>query len=282
MPPPDKWAPVQMDWTAQDESRALGPGALDLAPRLGLLASKRRRNPSEVDRRMAIAKKRLRPKAQEPARQKEPGERKFERHLPAARRQALIEATLRCLAREGHDGLSVRRIASEAGVSLGLMNHHFPSKVSLVAAAYRHLHAKLSDALRRRIAEAGPTPRERFAAYLDASFSPPNLDPDVLSVWVVFWSMSRHTAEISAVHNETYKASLDGLIRLFSELADEEGLQDADARLAAIALTSLTDGLWLEWCLNPRTFSAAEAIAVCQASIDAFVAAGKRHHDASA
>ena len=221
---------------------------------------------------MATVKKRRR--AAEPAGRGDASMRKFERHLPATRRQALIDATLRCLAREGHDGLSVRRIATEAGVSLGLMNHHFPSKVSLVAAAYRHLHAKLSEALRERIAAAGTAPRDRLAAYLAASFSPPNLDPDVLSVWVVFWSMSRHTAEISAVHNETYRASLDALIILFADLADAEGLAGTDPRLAAIALTALTDGLWLEWGLHSDTFSPSEAIALCQASIDAFTAPG--------
>jgi hypothetical protein len=36
-------------------------------------------------------------------------------------------------------------------------------------------------------------------------------------------------------------------------------------RLAAIGLTALLDGLWLEWCLEPGTFRPAEAVALCEA-----------------
>jgi hypothetical protein len=38
-----------------------------------------------------------------------------------------------------------------------------------------------------------------------------------------------------------------------------------DLRLAAIGLTALLDGLWLEWCLEPAAFRPAEAIALCEA-----------------
>ena len=37
-----------------------------------------------------------------------------------------------------------------------------------------------------------------------------------------------------------------------------------DLRLAAIGLTALLDGLWLEWCLEPGTFRPAEAVALCE------------------
>ena len=50
---------------------------------------------------------------------------KYRRAAPEDRRGDLVEATLRCLARDGHEGVSVRRVATEAGVSAGLVNHHF-------------------------------------------------------------------------------------------------------------------------------------------------------------
>jgi TetR/AcrR family transcriptional repressor of bet genes len=56
---------------------------------------------------------------------------RFERKLPDARRQALVEATIECLKRFGHDGLSIRRISAQAKVSIGLINHHFPTMPSL-------------------------------------------------------------------------------------------------------------------------------------------------------
>lgn len=188
--------------------------------------------------------------------------RKFTRHLPADRRQTLIEATLACLAREGHDGLSIRRIAEAAGVSVGLINHHFASKTALVAEAYRSLHERLSVDLAQSLAALPPdaTARARLDRYVEATFSAPNLDPDILHIWVVFWSLSRHTPEIREVREATYAASLSTLEGLIDGALAEAGRPATLAHLAAIGLTALLDGLWLEWCLNPKTFTPTEGI----------------------
>ena len=68
---------------------------------------------------------------------------KFHRKTPEVRREALVDATLRCLKQYGHDGVSVRRISAAAGVSIGLINHHFPSKSGLIAEAYETLALSL-------------------------------------------------------------------------------------------------------------------------------------------
>ena len=199
--------------------------------------------------------------------------RKFERHLPAARRQALIEATLICLAREGHDGLSIRRISEAAGVSVGLINHHFPGKTALVAEAYRTLHGRLEQASVDALAalSESASARDRLNRYIEASFSQPSLDPDVLHVWVVFWSLSRHTPEIREVREATYAASLDRLERLVAAAMREAGRDETGAHLAAIGLTALLDGLWLEWCLNPKTFTPTEGIRLAEAWVEAML-----------
>ena len=73
---------------------------------------------------------------------------KFRRATPQVRREALVEATLSCLKQHGHEGVSVRRISAAAGVSIGLINHHFPSKSGLVAVAYETLASSLHDSIR--------------------------------------------------------------------------------------------------------------------------------------
>jgi len=41
-----------------------------------------------------------------------------------------------------------------------------------------------------------------------------------------------------------------------------------DLRLAAIGLTALIDGLWLEWCLEPGRFRPREAVALCEGWVE--------------
>jgi TetR/AcrR family transcriptional regulator, transcriptional repressor of bet genes len=204
---------------------------------------------------------------------------RFERQLPAERRLALIEATIQCLKRFGHDGLSIRTISAQAGVSVGLINHHFPNKAELVAAAYRHFNAQLVDGMRAAVARAADSPRARMRAFLAASFSAPNLDAETLAVWVVFWGMYRHSRPIQRVQRETYHDYV-GLVRgLLVELLAEAGADArrharrtapaaaAELRRAAIGLTALLDGLWLQWCLQPGAFRPDEAVRMCEAWI---------------
>ena len=201
---------------------------------------------------------------------------RFRRQLPQQRRAALIAATIECLKRYGHDGLSIRTISAQAGVSVGLINHHFPNKDELVAAAFRHFNRELVDGLRAAALRAA-TPAARMRAFLDASFSPPNLDADVLAVWVVFWGLYRHSRHIQRVQRDTYTDYVRLVRGLLADLlsgADDGGRGRArgggvNLRLAAIGLTALLDGLWLEWCLQPGKFRPREAVALCESWVDA-------------
>src|SRR5277367_643543 len=121
---------------------------------------------------------------------------KFRRATPAVRREALIEATLRCLKKYGHGGVSVRRISAAAGVSIGLINHHFPSKSGLIAETYETLALSLQDELRTRAQNRSASPRERRSDSFRASIAPDLLDPQLFNVWVVFWSMVTHSRAI--------------------------------------------------------------------------------------
>jgi len=205
---------------------------------------------------------------------------RFERQLPQRRRQALVDATIECLKRYGHDGLSIRTISAQAGVSVGLINHHFPNKNQLIAAAYRHFNSELVSGLQAAVARAADSPRARMRAFLEASFCPPNLDQDALAVWVVFWGLYRHSRLIQRVQRETYRGYVSLLRGMLAELLAQaraprrrrprraSRVVRPDLRFAAIALTALLDGLWLEWCLEPGAFKPAEAVALCEAWVE--------------
>jgi AcrR family transcriptional regulator len=199
---------------------------------------------------------------------------KFRRAAPAVRRGALIEATLQCLKRYGHDGASVRRISAAAGVSIGLINHHFPSKSGLVAEAYDTLASSLQESIRAQAEKSRVSPRVRLSLFFRASFAPELLDPELFNVWVVFWSMVAHSAEIRAVHDRTYGQYRALLENLLGQLSSAGLAPRLKLRPAAFALTALLDGLWVELSLSSATFKPGEAIAVCEDWVDALCNGG--------
>lgn len=177
----------------------------------------------------------------------------FTRESADTRREALIAACGRCLAKNGAQGTSVRSICLEAGVSPGLLRHYFDGIDALVAATYRATGARVADALLSAV-EAETEPRARLLAFVSANFRAPIADPELLAIWLAFWSLARTDANIGAIHDEIYADNRRDLEALIAACASP-----ADLRLAAVGLSALIDGLWLELTLGNAPFSAEEA-----------------------
>ena len=191
----------------------------------------------------------------------------FSRADPDERRQSLIEACARVLAARGAAGVSVRAICTEAGVSPGLLRHSFGGISEAIAATYRATGARIDAALAAAVARAGPDPRARLLAYLTANFRAPIASPDLLASYIALWSLARSDPLVAGVRAEVYgsfRASLEQLIRAYRPAL-------SDARLPAIALTALIDGLWLELSQGSAPFTPAEAEALAEKWLDSLL-----------
>jgi AcrR family transcriptional regulator len=182
------------------------------------------------------------------------------RETADARRHSLIKATAACLAETGVSGTSVRTICARAGVSPGLLTHYFSGIDDLIAQTYRDVTVHVLATLLEATAAAGKAPRDRLIAFVTASFRPPVADPSLLATWLAFWSLVKTDSDIAAIHRQAYREYRSSVELLLGDC----GLSAEQAGPAAIALSALVDGLWLELTLDPSTFSAgqAEAIAI--------------------
>lgn len=189
----------------------------------------------------------------------------FKREDALVRRADLINACAKGLATHGAQGISVRSICTEAGVSPGLLRHYFDGIDALIAATYRATGDRVQRALAEAVAAAPPTPRERLLAYLTTSFVPPIADPGLLATWLAFWALTKTDPKIAALHGEIYRdyrADLEALLA---------ACRPGDHRLTAVALTALVDGLWLELSLGDAPFSREEAGALVEKWLDALL-----------
>lgn len=195
--------------------------------------------------------------------------KRFARVDADSRRTSLIEATVRVLADCGTAGASVRAIAAEAGVSPGLVTHHFTSVDTLIAQTYAHVAARVDRALADAVANAGEDPRARLDAYVRASFAPPIADAALLATWTAFWGLVRSNPGVAAEHDRSYAAYRADLEQLLAAC----GLPQAECRITALSITALVDGLWLELCLTPGGFTAAEAGMIADRHVTALLPA---------
>ncbi len=199
-------------------------------------------------------------------------EPRFTRDQPDVRKRKLIEAAAQCLAELGHAGTSVRAVAARAGVSPGLVTHHFKGIDELIAATYAQVGEQVAAVLNQAIDEAAGA-EAKLRAFIDASFQPPVLDRDLLAVWLSFWSLVRRDPQVRKVHKQVYVDYRRRLEALIGAIARQRKFA-IDAHLAALALTAMLDGLWLELCPDPTTFSTEDATRIAHAWVDDLVAGG--------
>ena len=176
--------------------------------------------------------------------------KKSDRLSPNARRKQLIEATLVCLMRDGAEGLSSRKICIEAGVSTGLLNHHFSGQIDLLAAAYETISLRYHKALQLRI-EANQTPVSLpIVTLVECAFEPDIMCPDQLRAWVVFWSKTIDSPVMRAVHDTINERLNNYLVSVLGRSLPNLGADQL--HVLAVEYSALTDGLWLDWSLNGK------------------------------
>ncbi|MGW3962916.1 TetR/AcrR family transcriptional regulator [Amycolatopsis sp. NPDC005003] len=83
-----------------------------------------------------------------------------------AQRETIIAAATRQLAEHGYSGCSVAAVAERAGVAVGSVYQHFPTKAELVVHVFRQVVTREVEAVRAASAEAGD-PAERVLAVVD-------------------------------------------------------------------------------------------------------------------
>lgn len=182
---------------------------------------------------------------------KKTGTRSFSKKAPDERRKELIEATYRCLCRHGTGELSVRLIAAEADLSLGMVRHHFHSKDELLAETLRYLSQKVQDQTQEVLADKTMTPSARLHAFITACLHPGTLDADYVRARFLFWSLAQTNPVVRAAHDEIYRRFEREVHGLVDAVAVERGL-DLDIDITTIAILALLKGIWVEWSLSPN------------------------------
>jgi AcrR family transcriptional regulator len=149
-------------------------------------------------------------------------------------RVALLEAAIRVGAHQGLRGLTLRSVAAEAGVSHGLVRHHFGSRQLLVDEALAHA-ARMSRTAGDL--EPGTGDPADFSRALEDIVAE---DPDVQAFQYEMAMEARRRPELlaanRAVYEEYRQATQRELVRM--ELADDPAL--------AHAVFAMLDGLVLQ------------------------------------
>ncbi len=197
-------------------------------------------------------------------------QRKYRRLAPSERRQGLIEAALDCLARLGPHGAGVREICDRAGVSPGLLRHHFDGKDELIIEAYRALTREFHQNLHGVLSDPTESAAQKLQAFINTYFSSEVTRDERVASYISYWTLARTDQTIQRIQRSAYRRLRRLLAPVLNRLAKDRGVR-IDAEQVAISLIALLDGFWLELCVDPKRFSRAKTSTICWEWLEAFL-----------
>ncbi|MFA9230199.1 MAG: TetR/AcrR family transcriptional regulator [Microgenomates group bacterium] len=177
------------------------------------------------------------------------------------RRQHIVNAALQCLQNQGYAQLTARKVAAEAGISLGNITYYFDSMDALLCEAYELATAHLSQASQIPTGKGGRTPMERLEAYLWAGFSPEVLTSPLLRLRVDLMSAAIENPKLAQIERALYQHHRETLEALLEAVGDK---WKAD-RIPMVAdlITATLDGLWVDWLRRADSSSVKNGIEGC-------------------
>jgi AcrR family transcriptional regulator len=183
-------------------------------------------------------------------------------HMPKqvdqhARRLALADALWRITRRDGWDAISLRRVAAEAGVSMGMVQHYFTTKDEMLRFALEEIAEDVRQRIRARLAELPQphTPRRLVATLLTEMIPRPGRresERDAAAVYVRRFLLRPESTTELAKGGADLRTFLTEQIRL--------ARPDGDAEIAAAGLLALLDGLILNIVTGDQTSHTATTI----------------------
>lgn len=166
------------------------------------------------------------------------------------RKQHIAEATWRVITSQGIQGASVRKIAGEAGLSLGALRHYFSTQQDLLEYAMNLVKERARARIDAIIAGGAP-PKQKIVDILMELVPTDGGTLVEMEVWLAFTFHRKFVSKASfdALHDGIF----DGMKNLVAYMAEQRMLQpELDPDFEAERLYALVDGLALHATLDPR------------------------------
>jgi TetR/AcrR family transcriptional regulator, transcriptional repressor of bet genes len=171
-----------------------------------------------------------------------------------ATKMRIVRATWAIITKKGIQSVSMRRVASAAGCTTGLITHHFSDKDELVTHAYKVvLDRMIADATFRVTQESSV--REKLLAAVEAiEPSAPEMKEFTI-VLINFWAQAAFNDTFAARCRHDYKRWRRLIARTIRHGIDAGELRtNTDVRALTDTITLLSDGLSVGMTLTPAVY----------------------------
>jgi AcrR family transcriptional regulator len=177
--------------------------------------------------------------------------------------EQILAAAAAVIVRDGMSGASLRSVAQEADVSLGLLSYHFDDKQTLLREAFK----RATDVLLERSLAAMEAARDggdldrQVEAYIRGAFDDDFLHPDYLHLRISLWSTARTNPELAIVERDLYRRYADNLSAVIALARPNLSAEEVRQRTTDVIVVQ--NGLWLNWARYHKRDDTERGLRLC-------------------
>jgi len=188
------------------------------------------------------------------------------------RRAEIAHGLYQSIARRGYANTSVRDIAREADIGLGLITHYFDSKDEILYALADHVFEQYQQSFVRFFeSHSDKPPRERLKLGIKFIFVDIAGDRNLIAVFQELINLSRHDKKLRVSLKKLYKRYRDTVAGFLGECAQGSNVSDDDLQRLATFLVSASEGASDQWSLDPRGIRLSEMAEMAGMFVDSFI-----------
>ena len=180
-------------------------------------------------------------------------------------RRRIVQCAFQVLARDGLESFAMRRVAQEAGCTIGLINHWFSSKEDLVTAAW-------NEALERenaRSADVLSTDAFSVASLLARSLPINEALRQEALVWLAFRALSLSNPTVRTACRRRFALGR----RMLGDLLANGRPRSRQDEIAAATMIAAMEGITIMAALDPGRWSAQRQRQALKALLEPLLAA---------
>jgi AcrR family transcriptional regulator len=189
------------------------------------------------------------------------------------RRDQIVRATIRCLARDGYAGLTMKRVATEASLSQGILHYYFRDKAAMLAAAALRVTADLDRRVATQARQARDA-RARLRAVIRACLEVAVESRDFWTVFIEFWGEALHDRRLAAVNRQAYARARRLIGAPLAQGMADGHWRRTDVEEAAAVVLGLLDGLSLQLTFDRGLMTVSRAARVAEDALSRYLSAG--------
>ena len=178
----------------------------------------------------------------------------------AEKARRITAAISKILARKGYAEATISQIASEAGVSRGLLHYYFKNKEEMLAQTVRD-NAEISLHLINDLFAGAPSLEDMARGVLTGLERIAHGDPGFIYLMLESWAVSRRSEVVAAEVRSNYREFRKAATLELKKAQDQGRISSRiPAEPLALALIGLFDGLGLQLLMEPDLSARSEIV----------------------